>query len=56
MNTVVVDAEDGWADYTENAEIAAIEGETIAVVEVVAASGKVVKGGTKVVTAANLKS
>ena len=56
VNTVVVDAEDGWTRYTENAEIAAIVGETIAVVEVVAASGKVVKGGTKVVTAANLKS
>ena len=55
-NTVVVDTEDGWADYTESAEIAAIEGETIAVVEVVAATGKVVKGGTKVVAAANLKS
>lgn len=56
VNTVVVDTEDGWADYTENAEIAAIVGETIAVVEVVAASGKVVKGGTKVVATANLKS
>lgn len=56
VNTVVVDTENGWTDYTENAEIAAVEGETIAVVEVVAATGKVVKGGTKVVTAANLKS
>lgn len=56
LNDVVADGTAGWADYTENAEIAVHAGDTLVVVEAVAATGKVVKAGSIVVTAAKIKS
>lgn len=56
LNDVLVGGADGWADYTENAEIAVNAGDELVVVEAVAATGKVVKAGSIVVTAAKIKS
>lgn len=55
VNALLEDGVNGWFDYTENEEIAALKGETITVVEVLSATGAVTKGGSKVVAAANLK-
>ena len=56
LNDVIVGGTAGWADYTENAEIAVNAGDELVVVEAVAATGKVVKAGSIVVTAAKIKS
>lgn len=55
-NDIVKDGVNGWADYTESAEIAVHAGDALVVVEAVAATGKVVKAGSIVVTAAKIKS
>ena len=55
-NDIVADGVDGWADYTESAEIAVHAGDKLVVVEVVAATGAVKKAGSIVVTAAKIKS
>ena len=56
LNDVIVGGAAGWADYTENTEIAVNVGDELVVVEAVAATGKVVKAGSIVVTAAKIKS
>ena len=55
INTVLEDGVDGWADYTAGADIVAAVGQTIALAEVVSATGAVVKGGTKTVATADVK-
>jgi len=55
LNTVLTTGVDGWTAYTEGAEIAAIVGETITVVEITAA-GEVVKGGANVVESGGVKT
>ena len=55
-NDVVKDGVDGWADYTESAEIAVHAGDTLVVVEAVAATGAVKKAGTIVVPANKIKA
>lgn len=55
-NDIVADGVDGWADYTESAELAVHAGDRLVVAEVVAATGAVKKAGTIVVTAAKIKS
>ncbi len=49
LNTIIEDEEDGWFAYTEAAEIAVVEGETVTIVEVVTSTGAVVKGGSLVI-------
>lgn len=56
INTVVANGVDGWADYTAGADIVAANGQTLALVEVVAATGKAVKGGTKAIATADIKT
>ena len=55
-NDIVKDGVDGWADYTESAEIAVHAGDTLVVVEAVAATGAVKKAGTIVVPANKIKA
>ena len=55
-NDIVTDGVDGWADYTESAEIAVHAGDTLVVVEAVAATGAVKKAGTIVVPADKIKA
>lgn len=55
--TVVADDEEGWHAYTEGTDIIADVGDTIAIVEAVAATGAVVKGAvTDPLKATNIKS
>lgn len=56
LNDVVADGTAGWADYTEDAEIAVHAGDKLVVVEAVAANGKTVKAGTVEVKAADIKA
>lgn len=56
LNDVIADGTAGWADYTENAEIAVRAGDKLVVVEAVAANGKTVKAGTVEVKAADIKA
>lgn len=56
LNTILEDGKDGWAAYTEAAEIAVLPGETVVIAEVVTATGAVVKGGSLVITADKIKS
>lgn len=53
---IVADGEDGWADYTEAAEIAVHAGDVLVVVEALDASGAVAKAGTVVVKATDIKA
>ena len=55
-NDIVKDGVVGWADYTESAEIAVHAGDTLVVVEAVAATGAVKKAGTIVVPANKIKA
>ena len=55
-NDIVKDGVDGWADYTESDEIAVHAGDTLVVVEAVAATGAVKKAGTIVVPADKIKA
>ncbi len=55
-NDIVADGVAGWADYTESAEIAVHAGDTLVVVEAVAATGAVKKAGTIVVPADKIKA
>ena len=55
-NDIVEDGVAGWADYTESAEIAVHAGDTLVVVEAVAATGAVKKAGTIVVPANKIKA
>ena len=55
-NDVVEDGVAGWADYTEGDEIAVHAGDTLVVVEAVAANGAVKKAGTIVVPANKIKT
>ena len=55
-NDIVTDGVAGWADYTESAEIAVHAGDTLVVVEAVAATGAVKKAGTIVVPADKIKA
>lgn len=55
-NDIVADGVDGWADYTESAEIAVHAGDRLVVAEVVAATGAVKKAGTIVVAANKIKA
>ena len=55
-NDIVADGVDGWADYTESAEIAVHAGDRLVVAEVVAATGAVKKAGTIVVPANKIKA
>lgn len=55
-NDVVEDGVDGWAAYTESAEIAVHAGDTLVVVEAVALTGAVKKAGTIVVPADKIKA
>lgn len=57
LDAKVEDGKDGWVDYTESADIVANVGETIAIVEVVAATGLVKKGAvTSALTADKIES
>lgn len=56
LNDVVADGTAGWADYTEDAEIAVHAGDKLVVVEAVSANGKTVKAGTVEVKAADIKA
>lgn len=57
LDAKVEDGKDGWVDYTESADIVANVGETIAIVEAVAATGLVKKGAvTAALTADKIKS
>ena len=54
--TKIESGKDGWTDYTEGADLAVKVGETVAIVETVAATDLVVNGGSKAVVAANILS
>lgn len=55
--TIVADGVDGWYDYTESADIPVQVGETIAIVEVVTATGAVVNGAaTAAIKSTNIKA
>jgi len=55
--TLLEDGVDGWRNYTEDADIVANAGETIAIVEVVTDTGAVVNGAvTDPLKATNIKS
>lgn len=54
--TKIESGKDGWTDYTEEADLAVQVGETVVIVETVAATDLVVKGGSKAVVAANISS
>lgn len=56
LNDVIVGGTAGWADYTENAEIAVNTGDELVVVEAAALTGAVKKAGTIVVPAAKIKT
>lgn len=56
LNTILTDGKDGWAAYTEAAEIAVLGGETVTIAEVVTATGAVVKGGSLVIAAEAIKA
>lgn len=56
LNDVVANGTAGWADYTEDAEIAVHAGDKLVVVEAVAANGKTVKAGTVEVKTADIKA
>ena len=55
-NDIVADGVDGWAEYTESAEIAVHAGDTLVVVEAVSDTGAVKKAGTIVVPANKIKA
>lgn len=55
VNTILAAGTDGWAAYTAGADFIIQTGQTIALAEVVTATGAVVKGGTKVVAATDIK-
>lgn len=54
--TKIESGKDGWTDYTEEADLAVKVGETVTIVETVAATDLVVNGGSKTVVAANILS
>lgn len=55
--TIVADGVDGWYNYTESADIPVQVGETIAIVEVVTATGAVVNGAvTAAIKSTNIKA
>ena len=54
--TKIESGKDGWTDYTEGADLAVQVGETVTIVETVAATDLVVNGGSKAVVAANISS
>lgn len=54
--TKIESGKDGWTDYTEEADLAVQVGETVVIVETVAATDLVVNGGSKAVVAANISS
>lgn len=54
--TKIKSGKDGWTDYTEGADLAVQVGETVTIVETVAATDLVVNGGSKAVVAANILS
>lgn len=56
LGDIVKDGENGWADYTEAAEIAVHAGDKLVVVEALAADGAVAKAGTAVVKTADIKA
>lgn len=56
LGDIVIDGADGWADYTEAAEIAVHAGDKLVVVEALAADGAVAKAGTVVVKTADIKA